>query len=522
MRRFTTFFLAVLAAHAIVLAQDGGAPGGTPLSQSVVAAELADKPVDVPGLNLSIRLPVGAIAESSGVGLDSRLNVKSSSDPTKVQWLLQAFCSVSRDVTLKPAGVLDSIIEKRKSSQSAVNPATRRRMQVRAFDRTDTLIINGHQVSRVYLDVPEATNLPASGYTVFMPTPGTFVIVQFDCPSPNFAASRPVYETATATTTFRDQKIENTLRRHGLEEARRFLESLTQQEMEAAMPSEPVLLRLFKPGAGAGGMDLEVGYQKITLRKGQAGEVSNTDKFKWSRDDREFGLLAKIEARGLIFAPGTESAAKEGVAGGQVEPQAVVDSVSTFWLSLDRKNETGSVINVVKRGDKADTYLQTFVRRGERLTVQANAPGQEPKTQDYDKLPEGYIGRVELAMLPRLVAARNAAGATPAPDANADGEGADDAETVFNLYSFDFTAGKLAMRREEFTRIAGEGSAATTAGWSWISLPYEGQPDRRVEARIDAAGNLVTKSADGITTEPIEGQKLLKLWQDRKLPIDNK
>ena len=36
------------------------------------------------------------------------------------------------------------------------------------------------------------------------------------------------------------------------------------------------------------------------------------------------------------------------------------------------------------------------------------------------------------------------------------------------------------------------------------------------------AGNILTRSADGVTTQPIEGQSLLKLWQDRKLPIDNK
>jgi hypothetical protein len=514
--RDTLRFLALTIVVALVVPSAVARQPAVQSQTSVIAAELADKPVDIPGLNVSIRLPVGAIAESSGVGLDSRLNVKSSSDPSKVEWLLQAFASVSRDVTLTPATVLDSIIEKRRGGQTAVNPATRRRMEVRAFDRIDNLIINGHQVSRVYLDVPEATNLPTSGYTVFMPTPGTFVIFQFDCPPGNVATARPIIETALATTTFRDQKVENALRRHGIEEARQFLASLTPEDLAAAMPSEPALFRLFKAGpntsnaAGPVDGDLEVGYQKITLRKGQAGEVSNSDKLKWSRDDREFGLLGKIEARGLVFPPGAEALAAEE----KPEPRAVVDSVSVFWLSNDRRTETGSVINVVKRGEKSDTYVQTFVRRGERLTVQSNTPGQEPKSQDYDKLPDGYISRVELLLLPRLVAMKNGAAAA--------GEEAAGAEpVVFNLYSFDFTAGKLAMRRDEFTREV-SGDASKAGGWSWLSLPYEGQPDRKVEARIDSAGNILTRVADGVTTQAIEGKALLKLWQDRKLPIDGK
>lgn len=505
--------LATAAASHTAPARAAEPPATAPApASSLFVAELADRPVDVPGLNLSVRLPVGAVAESSGVGLDSRLNVKSSPDPAKNLWLLQAFASVSRDATLTPAKVIDSIIEQRRNAQIAVNPATRRRMQVRAFDRTDDLVINSAPAARVYLDIPEATNLPSAGYTVFMPTPGTFIIFQFDCPAANLEAARPIVETAIATTAFRDQRAENALRKHGINEAQHFLSSLTTRDLEAALLSQPVLMRLYQPKTGPAGNDLEVGYQKITLRKGQAGEVSNTDKFKWTRDDREFGLLAKVEARGLIFPPGVEASAVSAQAT-PPEPLAIVDSVSIFWLSSDRANETGSVVNIVKRADKADTYVQTFIRRGQRLTVQTNAPAQPPKSQDYDKLPDGYISRVELALLPRLIALRAAD-----PD--------NSENSVFNFYSFDFTAGKLAMRRDEFTpnpaptAAPGVQTDAPRPGWSWLSLPYEGQPDRQVTATLDAAGNTITRSADGVTTEPIEGPALLQLWKDRKLPIE--
>ncbi|MFM9956671.1 MAG: hypothetical protein ACKVZJ_01235 [Phycisphaerales bacterium] len=482
-------------------------PTSTTTIPTTTVVELADTPLDVPGLNLTVRMPVGAVAETSGVGTDSRLTVRSSEDPKKVGWLLQVFGSASRNASLTAKEVLDSIVEQRQSAQTAVNPATRRRMAVRPFDRDDKLIINGKPASRVYLDVPEANNLPSAGYTVFMPTPGQFVIFQFDCPTGNFAEARPVIETAIATTTFRNLEVENTLRRHGLEEGRLFLASLTREQIEAALPSEPVLFRVFRPGVGPGGEDLEVGYQKVTLRKGQMGEVGGADKTKWTRDDREFGLLVKIEARGLVFAPG----AVEGAAAGtdQPPPQAVVDSVTVFWQSDDRSFENGSVVNVVKKDDKSETFVQTIVRRGERMTVQTTGPGQEPRTKDYDKLPDGYISRVDLTLLPRLVAQR-----PPTPESELL------SEMLFNFYTFEFSSGKMALRRDEFRRLEPSTGGKEPPGWDWLSMPYEAQKDRRVTAKLDHTGAMITREADGVRTEPADGPTLMRLWQDRKLPIE--
>lgn len=451
-------------------------------------AELAERPIEVPGLNLSIRLPVGTVAESQGIGADARLMVRSSDDPKQSRWLFQAFGSATRDSSLTPAGVLNSIGEQRRAQMVTVNPATRRRMQVREFDRTENLVINGQSAARAYFDVPEDPKSPVAGYTVFMPQTGSFVIMQFDCPAENLADARGVIETSIATASFRDQQTENVARREGLSATARFWESVTTADIDAALFPEPLLLRLFRPGAGPGGSDLEVGYQKITLRKGQLGEVAGADKFKWSREDREFGYLAKIEARALIFPAGEDGSTVPGA-----DARAMVDSVTVFWLSSDRQNETGSVVNVIKSGDQADSYVQTFVRRGDRLTVKTTAPGQEPRAQDYDKVPTGYLGRVEFMLLPRLVAAR--------------GEPA-----AFHLYTFDLTQSKLTLRSDRFERSeAGD-------GWTWTAYPYEAQRDRRVESSLDARGDLLARSAEGLSTQAVEGQTLLRLWENVKLP----
>ncbi len=451
------------------------------------AVELAEQPLDAPGLNLSVRLPVGCVYETTGIGTETRVSVKSSDDPKANAWLLQIYASLTRDAALTTAGVLDSIGTQRQSAETTINPKTRRRMKVRMFDRVDNLVIGGEPASRAYFDIPEDAAAPVTGYTVFNPAPGTFVIFQFDCPSGNVARDRPAIETAIATAVFRDQQAENARRKEGVQAGASLLSTLNAQELDAAALAEPLLLRLFKPGAGADGGDLEIGYQKLTIRKGQLGEVAAGDKTKWTRDQREFGYLVKIEARGLIY--------REGAPGG--EPQAVLDSVSTFWLSSDRANETGSVINAMKRGKGTDTYVQNIVRRAGRLTVQSTGPGAPPDAKDYDKLPEAFINRVELTMLPRLVAAR----AEPA---------------LFNFYCYDFTASKITLRRDEFTK------SADGAGWTWTSRPYEAQPDRIVTTDLDVRGNLIRRTADGVTTEPIKPEALRTLWEGRKLPIDGK
>lgn len=472
-------------------------PAGEPASNPAGAVELSDRPVEVPGLNLMVRLPVGSVFESTGIATESRLHVKSSDDPRKNAWLLQVYSSITRDLALTSSGVLDSIREQRQAAETAVNPRTRRKMAVRETDRQDNLVINGQHASRAYYSVPEDANSPLTGYTVFNPAPGTFVIFQFDCPAGNAARDRPIIETAIATAVFRDQHAQAQARREGIEAATRLLSSLSDAELEAALQDEPVFQRLVRPASGAldDAAAAEIGYQKLTLRKGQRGEVSKASKLAWTSEEREFGYLARVEARGLVYAPG--AAVSTGSRGEQEKPLAVIDSVSTFWLSRDRSTEIGAVVNAVKRGKNADTYVQNIVRRGGRMTVQTIAPGAEPVTQEYDTLPDGYISRVELAMLPRLIAARGEPGR-------------------FNFYFFDFTASRLAMRRDEFERRDGADA------WHWTCLPYEAQPDRKVEADMDARGDTLRREADGIVTVPTTIDALKRLWEGRKLPVDDK
>lgn len=460
--------------------------------------ELADRPLDLKAFGMTMRLPVGSEVEIAGVALDTKASIKSSSDPKKNRWLLQIYASVTREPDLTTAKVLDNIFAQRRTGEAGINPATRKRIQIRQFDRVDNLEINGQRASRGYLDTPELSKNIATGFTVFNPNPGLFIIAQFDCPSGNLEQDRPIIETALATVGFRDQTAENAARAQGLTEAKELLGSLTPERLDAALLSAPILLRVYRP-AFPGSTDsepIELGYQKISIRKGQRGEVNaGRARTSWSVSQREFGYLVDIDARGLILAKDRSI-------------DRVLDSKSISFLSTDLENELCSIINVIKRGSDSDTYVQTIIRNGDRMTVSTEGPsagGQEPVRHEFSQMPTGYISAVELAMLPSLVVQAYSKDGTRRAAA-------------LNFYHFDSATSKLTTRRDEFEPDAGGGAG----GWTWTSHPYNAEPNRTVISILDSKGMLMRREADGVVTEPIERDALRALWQNKKLPLGDK
>lgn len=433
-----------------------------------------DAPYTIPSLGLTFLLPEDSLVDLNGLaGGSTRVTIRPQGDMQP--WVIQVHNSISRDTGLTLQTALDNIIAQRKQGRTGIDQKGNAFPLTRDFDRIDNLELAGMKAQRVYLNVPTDPSAPTTGYTVFQTGPGQFVIFQLDCVTADFPAIRTLYESLVASAAFRDPSEVSADRSGALAAGESFLSHLTDADFEAVLDAQPTYFRVYTPApSGAPGDASEIAYQRIQARKGQAGELDpRKPKDRWTQADREFGYLVRIEARSLSMG-------------------GVIDTVSVFFLSRDRKNELWSITMEVRKDKGREQWVETGIRRAERLTVKTVKAGAEPVSVDY-ALPSAYISRVEAFLLPRLVARVGVAAS-------------------LGFYGYESSLGKLTLRRETFDKEDG-------GRWALKSQSSENSPV--VSSTLDSAGKLVKRLlAEGQIMEPIDQPRLKKLWSDKKLPLD--
>ncbi len=434
-----------------------------------------DAPFSIPSLGLSVYLP-----EESGVDMSrlegGRTTVIIRPLGSEQPWVFQIHNSISSDRTLALGAALDNIIAQRQSLRVLRDKQGNTTSQVRAFDRVDNLVAGQHPAQRVYLDVPTEPSVPVSGYTIFHTAPGQFVIFQMDCSAPMFPRVRALYEMLVASAQFRDPEEMNSDRAAALLAGEALLKALEPADFDAVMDDAPRFLRVYTPApGGAAGDATEVAYQRVQARKGLAGDLDpGRKKDRWTGADKEDGFLLRIEARSLAQG-------------------SVVDTVSSFFLSRDRRRELWSIRMVVRSGKDREEWTETGIRRDDHLTVKTVRTGAEPTSVDWSPLPQAYLSRVESLLLPRLVSRKNLPG-------------------IFGFYTYESALAKMTLRRETFSR---EESGA------WTVSSQQSENSQPMAGTYDASGWLLRRvSADGTIVEPTDLARLRKIWADKKLPLD--
>lgn len=449
------------------------------LDANAAAPTLMSEPVSVASIGLSLYLPEGAVVGTNSIaGGETKVAIKGPDNA----WLLQVFSSASTDKSLTPAKVLDTVIVQRAQLVPRALPAHK----LIVMGRDEKLKISEYVAARAYVDTPTIPNAVVTGYTIMQTAPGRFVILQIDMPRANFATARLTYETVVAAAQFRDPTDMSAERKMLVDAGEAFLQLLSTEDFDNALDKEGnLVLRSYIPApTGAPNDATEVGFQIISIRKGQLGEVNPSKRREdWNTGEREFGYIVQIDARQLIRDNPADSST----------PSAIFKSQAIFFLSSDRDRETWSIVNELKRGKKVDRFTQTVVRLGKKLTAKTEGRTPEPEVGEWSLPEHGYISRVELQLLPRLMAAKNMTG-------------------LFGFYHYDLFTSKLSLRRDEF-KASGTGyerlaRSAEDAAPETIVYDAMGRETRRVS------------TLNGVVTEPITVDRLKKLWTDKRLSMD--
>jgi hypothetical protein len=398
-------------------------------------------------------------------------------------WLIQIFERRSRDLNLTPSEVLDAIVSQRAQETRIVERGARTaKATVQPFDRTDDLRAGLIEGARVYINRPDDESFPTTGYSVFRTEPGRFIIFQLDCPTASLDEVRPVYETIVATTEHIDADEIDEQRRLAILSGRKFLASLTADDLEAVLQDEPIFLRQYAPAiqGGAASDAREIGWQRITMRKGQLGELDpSKPRSRWTAPEREFGFVVEILVRTL-------------------QDPWLIDSRALFFLSNDRQREMWSVIMEMKSGDTLMKSKQTVVRRETRLTVLTEQPGKPPIEKEFNLLEGHYLSAVERYLMPRLVARK-------APQTQLD-------YLDLGYYTFDSARDTVSLRMDTFERGPG-------GGWICETKPSEEQLPWT--STYDSEGSLISRQlSPTIMLERSSQERIRHLWQSKNLPVN--
>jgi len=466
------------------------------------AVELADDVFRLENVGLAIHLPIGALSQKSRAG--NQVTAQITPAPGQPQWLLniQTPQSTTGATTRQ---VADEVLEQIRAQFGVAQTDTdRSNKTVTRVVRSDAVILepvkavplqpNGLTGEgtpyRFYVKTPAGSGKGSivRGYTVFALDAKRFVVFDLSVPEPEFAKVRPIYERVIATAVFDDPAAISANRGASIALGAKIFESLTPSDYDAALTNlKDTWYRLYKPapaGAGANGDRdaAELGYFHVRAWKGMRGEVdASRDKSKWDASDREPGYFVKIEAR-------------------QMQGDAMIDSVGTYFMGQDRKNEVW-VLQVASRdvGSRRlqQTFTETAARAGASLsvTVSGNAEG---KTIQPVVPESGYLSQVEMFLLPQLLVRKHA-------EARAK-------ELGFYTYQSEF--GAVRYRRDA---IAPDEQKAGS-----IRITTKINEDREPYVSLyNEKGELTqTTMADGSVRAPIELPRLLDLWKAKGLPVE--
>lgn len=424
---------------------------------------------------ISFALPPDAVAETTVLSSDiTRVRIGREGE----QWLLSITISDARDTTTSAADTLKSLVESRKAQLAQA--AT---ISITPLERmgTDTRPAFG---ATVRADVADGSAVSLStSYAVMKADATSMVIVQLDVAGdtqgPDLTAFVDSFDFSERET---DQSSLNDARVN----ARNFLERIDPSILKEVLPLGPILYRIYSdpeetqdPAAQS-----EVGYQRITVRPGQRGEMKQgTPKSEWREEDEQPGYIALVETRLL-------------------SDRTAIDTRELHFLSEDGSIELTDITSVTGTGASALSSVTTLFRAGNRLTVQHEDSAAPASRRDWNLGDRGgqgfYIPRLQFLLLSRLI---THAGSDELQRGTAD----------FAFYAYDPSSRRLTTRRDFFAynsegRIT-QRSTPTPESQAALSV-------------LNTQGDVLTRSLPGgVYFELTEPRELRRLWQSKGLPI---
>jgi len=458
-------------------------PAAAPVTSG--ATTLSPDPYRIESAGLTFYVPEKAVLKSATAGGEPSYQIMAE-DST---WFVDVRTPATSNAALTVVDAGEAALEQLLTRFGEKDERTKEVRTIgKLLDKTDRLVTDPNrpdlQGFRFYVSLPQvgkSVNI-VRGYSLFKVSPTRFVAFELTTPETEFARVRGTYETVVAAARFEDLAAAMSQRGSAIKAGVSLLERVGTTEMKTAIAlRHDRLERLYVPAPGGAESDeREVAYRRIRCHEGQRGELDPTrPKSGWTAADQQVGYLMQVDARYL-----------DGSA-------RIVDMQSLFFMSADRNEEAWSIRQALREGGRVVTTTETGARNGLSMTVKTEVSGV-PNPQVFSPRFEGagYVSQVESYLIPQLLIGAR----LPA---------------TYGFYVYQSRDGRCKLRSDLL-----EQPADRPGLWKLTtSFADDPQKTRQVSLYNDAGELIRTELADGMVWEPVELDRLVKLWRAKDLPM---
>jgi len=441
---------------------------------------LQKAPTTINKLELTLYLPEGAVAETVSYGTESTTAVAFANDIGLMT--IKGQRTRSEDLTTKL--VAESII-----NQLTVDDRNRPIGELLSHEQLRIKFWTGERFYVRQLN-PDGGPDVIFGYTIFQSKPRTFIVFELRTDMPNKPAAQSVYETSVGTIDLGNPDEEDARRSAAIQSTLAFMDSLSIEDYKSVLTGKNTdqWERLYTPAPSGDEMDAaEHGYRRIRSWTGFKGELTPKDRSKWSEDDRTPGYIFQLDAMAL-------------------EENMRIDTRALFFVSDAQDSESWTIrMSLVRELDDENLRPEdritkinsaiTGARDGTSMNIYLEQNNEPPTTTRPLIQGDGYISQVQTYLHSRMLAAKKKEG-------------------EFASYAYNSSANTVLLR------------------WDIVEQPKETPGLWRVTTKVsDTAPATVAvfnerndllrvRLANGRIWEPIELDKLLKLWKKKGLPLE--
>ena len=477
----------------VCFAQPKGNPNPPQPPQKGVA--LAPDPLRVEAVGVTISMPIGSVAENAVYEKIASTRIQLPNDLGMVVVQERRSKNLQLDVTTVADEIITQLLAISPRHGFITDPDDprvgrdrrgNRELQVvgtsaAVMSRNKSFTVGGFQSDHAYVAIPREGNSDATlrGSTLLMTGPGRFVLFELFTSLSTFEPAREMYEVMLASVEIEDPANLAARRVAAISAGIHALERLTESDYREIFEKHGERWERLYTSGGTGSVldDSEIGYRRVTARVGHRGDLTaKKPRDKWTANDLQEGYIVQIDARLL-------------------ELGGVIDTRSTYFLSLDRREEAWVVNMAIRREKDISRWQEIGARSDDDLTVQIIPKSSAATTIRPQIEGEGYLSVVESLILPQLLVKVGI-------------------PTDYAFYTYQTTSGTIRLRTDSLHESPGR-----KGRWK-LQTRLNTDAERQTFTLNETGAIIGSEFDDGRRWEPISLEQLLRIWKNKGLPLD--
>lgn len=455
-----------------------------PLS-STPAVELAETPLNLPGIALEIRLPLGSTSTQQSISREVFADVLGEDS----QWRMTISTRTSSNQNLTPqeavTQIRDNLLESFSVTDVKGNTRTPHGTFAKTLDDVAPIAFSGGEAFRFLIEQPPTTPEQAAtvrGVAVVAIGPGQMLVWDLTAPRANYESAKAALDATLGGLIAVDASLAVPEREVAIKTGHALVRGIAPERMREVFNTHGERwYRLYRE-AGESESETEIGYRRVRAWAGKRSDVGGKGSLS-AAEGKIPGYVVQIEARSL----------DEGATGPE---QLVYDSKGTYFVSEDYTKEAWNLVVVIKRGKQSTTYTEVGAREGfEELLITTATPTGSNESFRQQIKEEGYLPLPLALILPSVLAETKATG-----------------DVAFYTYRSDASA--VTFRHDSIRHD-------TVHPDRFVHQTSVSLDSPRVTKQVDASGLVLREELPGGRVwMPTEVKELARIWRAKGLPMN--